>query len=280
MAKQFIMDDELENVEKKTTKPTTKPSVKEELDEEDTPVPAAKTSSKSTNFNIGEDIDFQDEKVMSLSEGLDRLRPDKGAAVRFSILPKDWLKPKMARTHYIEKKGTYICLSTKEHQAICCDKLEPSSVTIIAPVLHYTNANHKDGKYVKAADGTIPPIHWEIKYVQLSLTNYRDISMLVPEEEEGSNDAKKTVSDIDIIMTHKGANKIGYQFTSPGMPARWRKNAELVAEVERAFEKYKDGKKMSSRLGKAVSAEEMKIIIAGSKATDAESANLDDVEEL
>lgn len=216
-----------------------------------------------------EDIGWGDEKIMSRSGGLDRLRPEKGKAVRFAIIP--WIKPKKALTHFIDKKGTYRCLATEEEPGICCRKLaEDGQVTIVALVVHYTNAPSKDGKYRKDEQGRVPAIEWAIEFVQLGQTNYRDISELPPEGQ--------AVTDIDIIMTHKDSG-IGYKFTLGSTAARWRQNPALVQEVREACEKFMDGKKLSSKLGKKVTLAEMKAVLS-TLVAGAEDQSLDDVEEL
>lgn len=270
------IDDELDEAVA-TKKPAAKPAADDEGDEVDEKPAAKPTATAATSKKAaaaaaddGDDVDWGDEKTMSLSGGLDRLRPEKGKAVRFAIIP--WIKPKKALTHFIDKKGTYRCLATEDESGYCCKKLaEDGSVTVVALVLHYTNAPSKDGKYRKDEQGRVPPIEWGIKYVQLGKTNFRDISELPP---EGSN-----VTDIDIVMAHKGENGIGYKFTLGATAARWRQNPDLVQEVREACEKFLDGKKLASKLGKKVTLAEMKAVLATLTAG-AEDQSLDDVEEL
>jgi hypothetical protein len=290
MAKYTEIDDELEEaVAKKKAEPVTieakvekkEPEAKKTAavvdDVEDTPAPTTKATATSTKKTAAsdddgdsDDVEWGDEKIMSRSGGLDRLRPEKGKAVRFAIIP--WIKPKKALTHFIDKKGTFRCLATEDEPGICCKKLaEDGSVTIAALVLHYTNAPSNDGKYRKDANGRVPAIEWRIEYVQLGQTNYRDISELPP---EGSS-----VTDIDIVMTHKGGDGIGYKFTLASTAARWRQNEALVAEVKEACEKFMDGKKLSSKLGKKVNLTEMKAVLS-TLVAGAEDQSLDDVEEI
>src|SRR5271170_4892975 len=129
-------------------------------DVEDVPTGKAAATSKSSSsddFNV----EFGDEKLVSKSDGLDILRPEKGKTVRFALLT-EYLSAKRAFNHYIEKKGTYHCLSTDEGQGVCCEKLGDSQPQIVALVLQYSNANSKTGRYEKDKNtGVLPAIEWE-----------------------------------------------------------------------------------------------------------------------
>jgi hypothetical protein len=250
-------------------KKTTAASGADEGDDDEPVIKGKKSAAAATDDSIADELEWGDEKTMSRSGGLDRLRPEKGKAVRFAIIP--WLKPLRALTHFIDKKGTFRCLATEDEPGLCCKKLaEDGQLTIAALVLHYTNAPSKDGKYRKDEHGRVPPIEWAIEYVQLGQTNYRDISELAPEG--------KVVTDLDIVMTHKDSG-IGYKFVMATDNARWRQNEALVAEVKEACAKFMDRKKLNSKLGKKVSLAEMKIVLQ-SLVAGAEDQSLDDVEEL
>jgi len=221
---------------------------------------------KATEEEV-EDLDTEwgDQKVINAAAGLQKLTPAKGTVVRFAILPLP--APKRAQVHYIQGKGKVRCQSTDEHTALCCKKLGEPDLRIVALVVHYTNANPTDGKY-----GAGSAIEYDIKFVYLSPTNYRQISML-PEEDQ-------KVTDIDIRMTQPNPNKAGWEFSKISSKALYRKNAELLAEINQIVErKYADGKLLIRKLGKKMTALELKAFIA-SLAASAEDASLSDVNDL
>jgi hypothetical protein len=236
--------------------------------------PAASTASEEIEDLA---VEFGDKELMKRGDGLDRVRPEKGKAVRFALLT-EFVKAQMAYTHFIDKKGTYRCLADKERRTprdkggnpdatgYCCKKIgEPSEPLIVALVVFYTNADPKEGGYEKGA-----PIDWTIGYVQLTKANFQAISRL-PEEEQA-------VSDIDIVMMH--ANRaFGYEFHKKSSKPRWKANPELIAEVKEKLKPLLDGKKLGMRLGRKVSELEMKALIA-SIGPGAEDAKLGDVESL
>jgi hypothetical protein len=248
------------------TQPTATASATSVDDVDDVPTgKAAKTTPKSVDEY---DVAFGDEKLMSKSDGLDILRPEKGKTVRFALLD-NYVHAKRAFNHYIDKKGTYHCLSPEKNDAICCTKLGNSQPQIVTLVLHYTNANPKTGRYDKDGAGVRPPVQWEIKFVRLSRSAFRRVSSLV--EEDGS------AQDIDITMNHRDSG-IGYEYNKVSSAARWKKNPQLVAEVEAAIQQFADGKKLLSKLGKKISLLEFKAIIAGT--TQSDEADLSQVDDI
>lgn len=246
---------------------------KADLDDEEVK-PAAKASGTDDDVH---DTDFDDEKVMARPGQINRVRPDKGKAVRLAFVKT--VRMKTAKSHFIEigsgkdeKKGTYRCLIEVGHeeQGYCCQKYgKDSTIHIAALVIVYKNADPVTGKYTKQADGTFAPIQWELGYVDLSGFNMKQIKKL-PDEES-------TPYDIDIIMTHADGRAFGYEFNRASSKARWLQNPELVAEVEAAAERFKDGKTLSSKLGKRLTPLEWKALLGG---VGGEEAKLDNMEEL
>ena len=243
--KKFEDEDEIEVPKNKK-----KPAVDED---EDDFTPGSKDKKKADTVEVSEDDDceFGDQKLMYRGDGLDRLRPDKGSAVRFAILP--FIKPKKAVNHYIDKKGTYRCTSTEEGEGLCCKALNgddnsKAQLHIVAVVVHYTNANSKSGKYAKEVADT----EYEIKFVNLSRANFSDISALVQEDE--------TVDGFDIVMTHR-ENGIGYKVSRASSEARWRKKG-LTAEIQEACAKFEDGTLLTKKLGKRLTPIEWKALLS------------------
>jgi hypothetical protein len=94
----------------------------------------------------------------------------------------------------------------------------------IVPVLHYVNAD-ADGRYMKDDTGSVPPIEWEIRHIGLSRLEMKHIQRLP--------DSGQAINDIDIVMLVPDAAS-GREFSRVSNSARWRKNPQLVAEVEKA----------------------------------------------
>jgi hypothetical protein len=205
------------------------------------------------------------------------VRPDKGQAKRIAFIKSVTMKS--AKSHFVEigtgkdiKQGTYRCLSQigSDEQGFCCQKLgKDGQIHIAALVIEYTNADPKTGKYVKGADGSVPPIEWKLGFVDLSGFNMKQIRKL-PDEEQ-------TPYDIDIIMTHAD-RAFGYEFNRASPRARWLQNPELVKEVEAAAERFRDGKTLIGKLGKRLSPIEWKALLSG--AALGEEAKLENMEEL
>jgi len=94
-----------------------------------------------------------------------------------------------------------------------------NSFVVILPVVHYLNADPVSGRYEMNADGTAPPVEWEIRYLGLSGADVNDIEDLVDEDQ--------TPFDVDIVMSTEGLYRTCKK-------ARWKMNPERAAEVEKA----------------------------------------------
>ena len=93
----------------KATQPAAKQTATPVEDESPSP-------KKAEDENL--DTDFDDEKVYARPGQLNQCRPDKGKAARFAFLPKEWIAPQTAKSHFVEtgagkeaKKGRYRCLT-------------------------------------------------------------------------------------------------------------------------------------------------------------------------
>jgi hypothetical protein len=292
MAMQTFEDDELNDV--KTPAPAARPAAaaaaaapaqahqpKQQprqavADDFDDDMP--KVATKAEDDSDIHDTDFDDEKVYSRPGQLNRIRPDKGRAVRIAFIKS--VKMKSAKSHFVEigtgkdaKKGKYRCLIPvgSDEQGWCCTKLAEDSTThIVALVLVYTNADPTTGKYSKGADGHVPPIEQELGYVDLSGFNMKQIKKL-PDEDQ-------TPYDIDIIMTHAEGRAFGYEFNRASNKARWHQNPELVKEVEAACERFRDGKALIYKLGKKLNLIEWKALLSG--VSGGEEKTLENMDEL
>jgi hypothetical protein len=259
-----------------------KPHV-EEVFEEETP---GKAKAEADNC----DTDFDDEKVYVRPGQLDQCRPEKrGEAARFAFVPKEWIKFKSAKSHYLEfgtgkdaKKGRFRCLSPlgSEEPGWCCVRLkEDGTVDVVALVVRYTNANPVDGKYVAIVDPvtgakSAPPIAWALQFIRLTQWNLKQIKKL-PDEESSP-------FDIDIVMTKAEGKAFGYEFNRISPKARWLQNPELVAEIKAAAQKFirEDGKILKAKLGKKLSLVEWKAMLAGVATSAEDAASMGDVADL
>ena len=255
MAKQTFDEDE-----DFTPKPKGKAAAAAAHKDEDEP--KSKAQPKRATIENEEDLDcgWNDESLMRKKDPMPRIRPDKGKAVRFAILP--FVKPKRAFNHYLDKKGTFRCVSTEDSEGVCCTsgKAGNANLSIVALAIKYTNCDPKTGKYdgkYKTSD-----TDWEIGHVSLSRSNYTAINKLTEdlEEEDGSPKTPETVYDFDIIMTHNETTGIGYTVSRASRVPRWKKDA---AAVEEAAQPFQDGKLLTSRLGRKVSAIEWKAMLSG-----------------
>ena len=213
------------------------------------------------------DCDWNDESLQRKKDPLPRVRPEKGKAVRFAILP--FIKPKRAFNHYIEKKGTLRCLSTDDGEGICCTSGQAgtSNLNIVALAVKYVNADPQTGKY----DGKYKKVEteWELGHVNLSRTNNTDLQKLC-EDNEDETTPSETVYDFDVIMTHNEATGIGYKLSRASRTPRWRKDSEMAAAIEEAAQPFLDGKILTARLGRKLSVMEWKVVLAGLSGKDTE----------
>lgn len=143
---------------------------------------------------------LEHDNLVMQSLDLDPLLPVSGEAVRLSILPSK------------------VAVMNSPYRAI-------------VPVLHYLNADRTSGKYGNDPDGSAPPIDYQISYVCLTRSDMIQIKKL-PDDDQ-------TLFDIDITMTY-GYGDAWREFNRVSNQARWKRNAELVAEVETKTAKVSD----------------------------------------
>lgn len=208
---------------------------------------------------VGLDVDFGDTRVATRKGKLERLTLENAKVVRFALLPG--FKVKAAETHFIDNKGTFVCLSNDEKESICCKKLGNPSLRALALVVQYTNAKPKDGTMPKGED-----LEWEIKYLRMSRKNYNDIFALRTVEDDGDEEVKQeSVYDFDIVMYENEETKIGYKFRKISSKTWWNQDPEIKAEILEAAEKFKDGKALGYYLGKRVDELEYKAMLREGK---------------
>jgi len=201
---------------------------------------------KSGPRNIIElfDIDFPSEvKLLVLSIGVEDPQPNPRWNTFFKTLTLEQGKAILAALDEIARKGedalkelvaepTYFvntlglkCLTVEGDERVRFSILPfktatlANSFVVILPVVHYLNADPVTGRYEKNADGSGPPVEWEIRYLGLSSANVNEIADLV--------DQDQTPFDMDFLISSDGLYRASKK-------ARWKLNPELAAEVEKA----------------------------------------------
>lgn len=246
------------------------------FDDEDDELGAVLTASKQTSAqetkvttpaaasvaNASDDVDLiadaEDLKAKGILGSV--LPKEPNVVTRFALVPG--LKAKIAATHFLPtanggKGSTVICLGQD-----CPECGRGSDHTsrrkIAALAVKYTTDNN--GKFPQ---GTTVPV-LTIGYVSLSPSAFTEMSA-APSEDEN-----ETIYTIDFRAVKK-TNGIGWTFSRAGKCAYAKTG--LDAQVKDLAEPYLDGKVLKSRLGKVVSAGELKVMLFGDT-----SASLADLE--
>lgn len=244
---------------------------------EEDEAPAAAASDDEENLST----DFDDEKVYARPGQLNRVRPEKGKAERFAFVPKEWIAPQTAKSHWVDTtrdgKATKVrvrCLTpigNEGEQQYCCAALtEDGKIEVVALVVRYTNCDPATGKYEKDKDGNFPPVEFEIGFVSLSGFNMRQIKKL-PDEDS-------TPFKIDIVMTHADGRAFGYEFNRKSNVPRWTIDPEVATKVKAACQRFLDGKTLRAKLGTKMNEIEWKALLSGKKVGgDATLGNVDEL---
>lgn len=243
-----------------------------------------KPSHSSDNLNV----DFGDTDMMSKGDGFDKISPpenDKKRVVRVALLT-DVLSPKKDWVHFVTNKGPFRCNSERDAKGLVVKKAnsekklenddrQKAQLSVVVLALWYKNADPMTGKYLrkKDRDGNeyVDPIEWELGWVKLSRSGYRRVSQLIQEDQKPH--------EFDMIISHKDSG-IGFDYSVISSKARFRQNAELLEEVLDAAAKFKDGVKLTEKLGKKVSELEFAAVLSGNPVSAAADATVDDVSDL
>jgi hypothetical protein len=240
-------------------------------------VPEDAVAARVPNQNL--DVEFGDEELMSKGDGFDKIGPPKKEVVRVALLT-DVVSPKKDWIHFVTNKGAIRCMSERDIKGNitvigpCCKKLnlderQAAQLSIVVLAFLYKNASPIDGKY----PATPPPIDWELGWVKLSRSGYRRVSKLIQEDQKAH--------DFDMLISWKDGDGIGYEYNVIASRCRFRQNPELVAEVMEAAEAFRDGVKLTKKLGRLVTEAEFLAMLGGTKgASSAADANVDDVSKL
>lgn len=256
------------------------------FDDEDLPVSSKTAASTAPVTTDDLDVDWGDQDAMTVTDGLERIQPaDKNSKVRVAVIEDTICKPKMAWLHFIQKDGkkfSYRCLSKRDkkhviiEEAECCKRLnhdddQKAQLNFAVLAVKYTNADPKTGKYEKdPSTGEQAPIRYELGWLKLSRSGFKSISELAMEGEK--------VHDFDFTVAHR-ENKIGYDYKRISQKARYRTNPELLAEIQQSAKKFADGVLLSKRLGKVITAIDMKALLAGKSAA-GDNKQIDNTDDL
>jgi hypothetical protein len=223
-------DDELNDVTESKVTPQPAPVA--------VPATAAKPAPAAAPTE-GDEFEFGDQKYIAGAK-LPRIKPAKGEVSRFFLV--DGVKPRAKETHYIAGTGTVQCLKTG---CPACAK-ESSRTQIVALAGRYTNADSKSAKL-----GTQKP-QYELGWVSLSRANYSQMIAL-PEE-------NATVYSIDFKMSHS-PRAFGYDLSVASSAAAYIKVGDQQVIAGMAAE-YLDGVELARKLGKKLTASEMRSAMA------------------
>jgi len=118
----------------------------------------------------------------------------------------------------------------------------------------YKNADPATGKYKKQADGSTPPIIWEVGWLKLSQAGFHVISELVLEGEADYG--------FDFGVRYK-TNGIGLDFLRLSKNnALFRSNEAFCKEVLDEAAKFADGQFLMKQLGKKITELDLKALLA------------------
>jgi hypothetical protein len=239
-------------------------------DDDDIPTGNSKSAADEEDDDENLSTDFDDAKVYIRTGQLNQCRPgEKGKAVRFAFVPKEWIAPQTAKTHYPtlpDREGKprpqrIRCLTplgADVDPKVCCIELdEDGAVEVVALVVHYTNANPETGNYDKDAAGNRADVQFAIEFIRLSQFNMKQIKKLP--DEDGSP------FDIDIVMTHAEGRAFGYEFHRKATSPRWKSDPKTVEAVTKAAKKFLDGKILRQKLGAKKNEVEWKALLANRK---------------
>jgi len=235
------------------------------------------------------DADWGDENILGIGESLTRILPPEKGATRFALLT--YIVPaKKEFIHYINSAGKLSVVRCHTRRsakysvlelAECCQVLKnvpmmDSQFRLVALALKYMNADPKTGRYATPKGGH-PDIQFEIGYVQLTANGFREIvSEVRGLEIEGATNPE----EYDFIMMPRESGK-GQTYkiaAKSGSKALYLSQPELVAQVREAAAPFADGAALEKLLGKAVSKDEMNVLLKGVSVSSAAITNPADID--
>ncbi len=180
-----------------------------------------------------------DDEDFTRRSGLQRIKPESGKTVRFSVLP---YPPVKGSVHFGGVGvGSVLC-----DGGACCDRFDEPRLTAVVLALKYENANPTTGKYTKdPKTGQTPAIEYSFGYLSLGKQNFNTL------REIGGDD--QSLTDVDVLMSYKNPNVAmqGFNFTNASL-ALWKKNPEVAKEVMERSQPLVE--QLPKRLGRPLSA--------------------------
>jgi hypothetical protein len=179
-----------------------------------------------------------DDEDFTRPRGLQRIKPETGKTVRFSVLP---YPPVKAMVHFGGQGiGSVIC-----DGSACCDRFDEPRLTAVVLAIKYDNAG-PNGKYpLDPKTGQTPAIEYSFGYLSVGKQNFNTLRAIGRDDE--------SLTDIDVLMSYKNPNvpMQGFNFHNAS-PALWKKNPEVAAEImERSVPLVEQ---LPKRLGRPLSA--------------------------
>ena len=180
-----------------------------------------------------------DDEDFTRRSGLQRIKPESGKTVRFSVLP---YPPVKGFVHFGGVGvGSVLC-----DGGTCCDRFDEPRLTAVVLALKYENANPTTGKYTKdPKTGQTPAIEYSFGYSSLGKQNFNTLRDI------GGDD--QSLTDVDVLMSYKNPNVAmqGFNFTNASL-ALWKKNPEVAKEVIERSQPLVE--QLPKRLGRPLSA--------------------------
>ena len=170
--------------------------------------------------------------------GLQRVKPEPGKTVRFSVLP---YPPVKGSVHFGGPGiGSVLC-----DGGACCNRFGDSRLTAVVLALKYENTN-PNGKYSKDPNtGQTPDIKYSLGFLSVGKVNFNTLRSL------GGDD--QSLTDLDVLMSYKNPNQPlqGFNFV-PASAALWKKNPDVQKEVMELSQPLLE--QLPRRLGRPLSA--------------------------
>jgi hypothetical protein len=256
MSKMQTLDDELDSI------PTTPPTITKPTP---TAAAAAPTADVSNDDDTSDVVDLiKDREKLLPGDTLSSIIPkEKNVSVRFALVPGAPAILKM--THFLQganggKGTTVLCIGADKGCPECPNHEARKHVAIL--VVKYSNAD-KGGKFPAGTK----TLQYEVGFIRISPSAYNEMS-------EACSDGEDLYS-CDFSVSLK-TNQIGHQYSRKCSPPSYKKvNGE--AEVLALAKPYMDGKLLKTRLGKKVTALEIKLMLGESLGGDAKLEDLGDL---
>ena len=237
---------------------------------------AANTKAPATAKIVDdEDAEFGDDQEYRRPGELELLKvTQKNTFARFSILISPVTNKgfvKKGYIHYVQGKGYARCLSKHDPKgnfigepAFCCKAGKEGEKRYAALIVRYLSIDEKTGKFLKDR-----PVEFEIQALTVSRIGFKEISLLPGEDE--------LVTSIDMTATPKDETK-GLKFSRIAGKASYNHTPALHAAVMEAAKPFLDGRELSRKIGRTITAAEMRVHLGVATAANDDGPGIDDLD--